>query len=1306
MAKLSILMPVGAWRSREELKGLLSHLGSQSMYDNSTTDLALLVDSGSFLERTVSGGGGPPRRRVTAHAPCECPEMLDTLADACLTNRLNQATTALSNIQGAADSTTASMLTLRMGFNAAWNQFQRIEERIPKVYQMVYKGMNNAPGIQAAISQHVLALREIAKGLSKCLNFYWGQSFLVYDMTQVNLAALDGNIRNLFQKVVAFVSDLQRKQEAVNYANSVKAVNIMNGQLKARIQTVNGFSLQVYKVLNQLSASMGKNEGGTNNLARSLQAAGDLLSDKIGVFSSTAMGLLDMTAKKISDSLTKQTNAFQAFGRTLVAQLESKTAQKLKQLSAATDSQVAKERRTFVQSMLNPTTGSTRNEIQSVSKADSQFVANSRMAIFTATQKQIDALIASNTKQIEDFLKKDKSQLDQINANATQMSSVFSTMDTAKAQGFARLRSLISTRQAQAGDAIDILLAALPGAIHTATDTATSLVANSVKSVDAEVQTNIDKMVRKMMDTKDSLAAQDSEHSLQTTKLTGDIRTLVVKSVGSVGSSSDEIDSDLHHRFEHVLGTLGGPISTRPGDLSSLKQAGTEEAGRAGLAVQTTLAAASGNSTRAVSEGESTVQVLLATLLKNAGSGKLSVDQIRALLAQQMRAGALQAQHGQAVDAEARRAVAGGADQVAIAEEGMGGMLGKLLDRMDPSFRAAAAKALSSGNMNAPTRELMEAKSKLDQARVRPTDLDAVVKAIHSSGADARSIEDARRAQLGDWVEAAGRAVSLAVNPEGHAYLTQQRIARTNAQSDRTHINPAQLSVEDLSQLRSSAAHTDAVLSQSMGLLKSLTPTLEAQLSALPGFRAKIGPTYVEGFQRTSNLANSQSSAALTWADQLGRLSTLAARTQRESISDLANLNSRFNSTASATSLHTQSGLTERIRRYAQIAQSLSDQMGLAGRAVNATSGTIATAAASKGLGSVAEMETIQSRIDALLQAQVPMPISVATGGSTANSSRVIQDGIARAAISQQLASNFSLLAKTAARNAEGSLEAAIAGLGMDSSHGDAVTGLKMSLEQNQLQAQAELNRRINEDSRTLMDDYNRQLSIQKELALSKPEAIYNALMKNKANVSQAIGRMINSVVAGREGMVQNATAGTRAASALVRNYIGNIHRAFNYYTKTYNTDSKLQDAQDNFDSAIKTIISKEVVKSMHDLQYKLNNTKDELRGMIYHARELLLEQQESHHAFDAVDLKMRKSVASWQDDIYTDTRAINGRQQRLSTEVSRRIYDVITGQINSTISNLIDTVEAGFKNSFPRNSQVESQLEKVRFRFPVKRTS
>ena len=1269
---------------RSKLVELLSKVDSSVALSSHNGDFITLLEKGSFLERTVSGGGGSGapeqnRRRVNAHEPCECPDLSDTEATSCLNKRLGLVHVSLGALSGDITQLSASM---RYTYNTAMKHLFDIETRITKTYDIIHKGVDGKATLQSSVAQQVLAIRDIAKGLSKCLNAFWGQSFIVYEISTRDMQNLDTKIQQFFRQLCLYISQLQQSEDAVNKSNAIRASAILNASLKEKASEINGLSKHVYDIMNKLETNLGLNQDGTSKLASSLASAADSLADKIEQFPNTVSTLLDKAKQNVVAANAKTTAAFASAAQQLLSQLTTKTNQKLKQLIDATTASVNKDRSVFVSALMAPVAAAAKTGAASAAAARAAFIAYSQRSIFTESQAAIDALVSSNTKTIQAFLNKNKPQLDSLSVKTASISSVFASLVPAASQKKATSQSLITQRAAAARDAVDQLLSAFPLKSHDILASGAAISLGVVDSVGTETKIGQDGIFGKMITLSDSLSQKDTAASRDSFKALDAGNALLDKSLSAVDAASSKLDSTIQARFSAALGKVGA-LTHYPLSTSAIHS----DAAAADDVVRTGRAKIDAATSRDLLQGDVSVQSLLASLLAGSRNGTLSVQELRALLRHQLGEHRLQIQEGGRIDGDSRGATAAGASAVASSQDALGAVLARLAARVGPALSdTATARPLHMADTSA--RELAEAKSRLDANKLKPVDFSASQLSIRSSGANVLSIGSSRASDLDESVAHAQRLIRLSDSSGKAARMVQEQIGDTNQAGSKFEIQLGQATSNTLLGLRATAGATDDLVARFLSFLKSNGLGLESVKSSLPVRTTQLST--VSNSTVLSELAQSFGSARNFWRLGSDLVASNMSTSQQSGLKQIADIWSSFNTSVSSIPVWVKSVIGDKLTKFGNGEQSI---------ARDALRNTTLKSTATNALISTDELQQVAAKMDALMQSS-PRGIgevSVSTNNNTEQAKSLLNAAMQAASTAQMLAGSAAGGAGALGSKAQGLLQNAIQSLNTSLAHSDAVAGLQASMHMSAMEKQAALNSKIAKETSSVVNEYEEQLRVQTGISQNRPDFIYKNIVKNKADVNMAMSNLLSTAVALSGDTLANATAATAASAAMTKFFVRTVQQAFNIYAGVDNTSDKFAHVYDTFDVAVQSIIGGQVVHKRNQVESTLNDTRDEIYMQISDLRKRLIDETQRHDMMDAKDLETRGDVSDWEHQQIEESDSVRNNANNLN------VQGYLGQQINRTIGNLIDTIESSFKGSAGLDTNHLHQLENVRARFPTK---
>ena len=1259
-------VPFNTMSGREKLLALLGHFDDGSLQH--------YIDSPSFLQRTVSGGGAggggsapePSRRRVDSHAPCECPELLDTVAAPCLSKRKSLAQQSMAALSNAGDAPVSGSMTLRTMFSSVGEHVASIESRIVSIYGILNKGKDGSMSMQGSIGQQVLALRKIASAMATCLNEMWGQSFVVDDTTKKSLGGLKSLVVSQMKSIVGYLNAQQVSEERVTSSNAARGFKILNAQLANALKQINAISRSVNGYLTKLSANSDNSENSSTKLADSLVAASDLLSGKIAAYAAKVSDFLTKTQTAISDSVQKSQVSFHANVDQLIAQLTTQARSKLAQFSKTNKAAVAADRTTFTKSVLGPVSSSAAAGIKAVTNAIGDFVKISQKQIYTQTQAAIDPPIASASTTVRTQVLKARTKLDEANSQMGASKARVSQLMQTSAKNAAGRQSVFAQNKAGATKSSLDILANLPLAAHAALTTATTVKEGAVEAVGVDLTGHNDKMFQQLTTISNEFTQTSNDQSLASSKTAGGLELLVTKSVSAVDSSSGKIGQVVGQQFGQYLNNVSSVVTgqTLPHNLTQISSGITNLQTVSSLAGNN---ASSASSAKALA-GNAAVHSLLATIMNSSHLGKGNITQIQNHFAAQLRASASHRAAGQHVDKDSRARLAGAAGSLGHAQD----VLVSILSRQGLTGSAL----LDAPVANLPTGPLKEAVAQLARDKLGRLNtnvgLASAQSAIAANGADVESIGAARASDLSSSVaETTRRLLDHSRGPASS--LAQTHLSETSKAQSHFMQNLDRTTLNALNGVHGSASATDSAVGAARSLLLKDLSSLHTMQAHLPVEVSK----FVHLFAGAST-----PNKTVEWDPSFISQSTAVMHT---ATAKAEGLGFDFNKSADAIFGKTNSNVSTNMQNFVNLDEEIEFTLQ------NANSAVVSVDTA---LVSPEDLRAAQERIAQVLSSQATNTILTADGVSAANASTsataLLKVGSAAAATSMALVSNLTDILNSA--SGEVHLKSTIDALAAKASQATALGKLQANVQASDLARKADLNRQIGLETRGILNQYTS--AIKAGLDSNSPEIVYNSVLKNRQDVANQINSLINKAVALNTNLTGALTTGP--PTALTKFLTRSIQKLFNSYTTIVSTGSRLEKVQDQIDNGNEAVIAGEVVRPERETETTLNQTNAFVIGQFANVRNALIDYTEKNYDLDTADARIRSNIQNWKSDTKTDITEIGNS---IPTIDSKNVMKRVTNQINSTVDSLITMIERSYKNLSP--DQI-AHLESVRAKYPV----
>ena len=1296
--------------SRFELLQLLDHLGPPTVVDSTLPSILSFMESdASQMHMTTSGGGNSePRRRVTSHPPCECPDDSDALSQGCLARRLKIVQDAMKAEEGQ-DGLELGRQEVRRGYSTLTEQVDAAGKLTATMYANVFDGVGSRPSFLGVTQAQINAIKDVTTAMTGCINSHWVQSFALSKLTDDELTKLNTKVGLVVESITQWFNKIQIFEEMVNFNNTRLTLNYVNKFLDSASADMNDAMSGAHQYLDLLDKSLGKSDDSTTALADSLVASADTLNGHIADFAEKLTALVAQTKASLDeDTLPRLVASFKTSGDKLIDQLSKTTQIKVTQVSNTSSTAAVKQEKQFMDTILPAARKDALTALSNVTNMEKAY-RESAQALKTSTEDAITAIVEGHVKNVTASIAESRKGLDAYASRDAAVSGLLKQVGPDSDRALTRIKTSIAQLESSIKQQMDSILNSLTAQTHADLQAAVTMSSTATDAMVSLTREQIDSMTKKLLDTMQAFAENSTSAVSKAKSASNGIAVAYRSFVNKFADKSDEVNGLSRTKLGPVLDialTRLAPGVTKTAQLSTtgIRKAVADRVGN--ITGQVTLLSlkAKVNSTALATAAQEKVAAYAKSVMASSMTAKAKANLIHAAVKQLAQRRASLAAAKQRVRTESANRVAQSATLMASAQQSMADVFGKA-DRSlqtgpprtapvglsDPLTRAAdgvagLASQLDDG-VNQNMRDGQQAADTVKAARA----------AANASARAARRLARERAQAVDDGTTDGGRGVQSAQAQTAHMAIDSAMDAMSKLKIARYagSLKINRLSETDLEAVRSVAARLDVLMSTIGAFLKSQMPHVLDATSQSTVIGNKFGLLFdgtvdpLDALRSSLNISEWSSKwldLNRTVVDAKADASVLLSTLLTQALKDMDAVPSKIQSTVIAL-----------LNAFSKQQTDLKDQLTLAsGEADRLVANTSDTSA--EGLAAVNKIAAIQSGLKNMINGQTVPPL--ANFPDTTNvSGRVTTLVGAQGALSTQAsgaAAGSSSLAGQLVTSAEADLDSVLANISSEALHSQSVDSFKATLKTQAVAKSANMNQQVATDLKGTMNDYLANVELETQARNSRPEIIYNDVIRNKAQVSATIARMIASVSNSSAAIGEQSSTDSQLMAAMLGVNVANVARVFEYYRKSFSSGQQLAQGKGYFDQAL-TATVESALRKLHELEWNLSMADDQVTAQLGEAGRGILSLQADYGDIGNKTAELRADVTNWRANIKKDVLALTTRVSNITTTTPS-----VHAAIADVIARIVTTIENAAGSLFPaaNATALASKLDAVELKF------
>jgi hypothetical protein len=1275
---------------------LLSLLHDSSLLGDVPIGRSSFVEADSTFGHFLASSGGSssdstPRRRVSPHVACECPEQSDTMSDDCIRKRLDLVENAYHAITDAGGPE-LTRRELRGAFRDMVVNYERVMNTTDTLHKLIYDGLDGGKSYLASVQEAAGAVKLVAEAMARCVNMHWSQEFSLDDISVEAIHNANALLIDTVRHIVQWFNDLQRREEQLSYDNLLRVVNITNTDIQSLAKKINLGMASLKYQMSSLEESMDSSEKQSEGLLSSLEATADGIGDQIQSLVDHANKNLDTARLRLDQTeYPKRVSDFQKHVDQVISQMMKQVHGKLVGLSNSTNTQIEGQMKAMRDSVLVSAKDELKSKIVAANQKHRYFKVNAT-AIESSLTSIISQMLNDRLNQINRAVNLDRSALDIQTQSFLSISGTFQSLQSDIAKRLAESQTSLTTIETKINGDVERILSDLSSKnMKRVIDSANGFAATALSSIDTTIRSQISSMEQQLYDSMTDISTQTQSSAVKSKRIENGMSISLTQLSNAIDEKSEQIGSKVRTSFSQLLVDI---FNVLPPELLSDRGVPPEELTKlmneiSGNITDKVVLNSSLSSMGSIDMNTKTQQ-LIASYLKTLGQGSVNatdkISQNRLMIASNSRKQSDVL--GASIDAERRYELRLGdaSNSLGSVEDGMADMFGDFKRKL-VSTNDINEREFSLPNLNRINSDIDSIRTKFNKAQdqqhssiVEATDSEERSKTIlKQDGRSATTLSQISRDRVSAATEESLSQVSesasrLAMSRSGKTMDIWRQLSRVESNFK---LKAEEWGIGNLEKVRITGQGTqqagtrinDWLRSQTGNIYKlypSLITTGQAHSVWDSSARAKIARAVNSSleFKRTARV---QVKELKNTTDVLTRSSLLVLDQLREDLM----------SSVSRIPLNLNRSIAQAMGEYATMTGDVATKLAQAQAELNRTD--LKSPFIEQGSNVLVAIESVRSNFS-----KIPKSLNLSSDTFQTKTINLIHAGenlllnqSDSIVFMQDLADQVSKNASILSRNASSILDQFILSVETATNKSAAKTDLQLAIRSNQITSNHKMVERIQHDLDNTINDYKAQVTATLAVQNNRPELLYNEVVKNRAETASIIAKMASSVARSGDQLHERIDTNTTMGQAIMSATKAQIVNLIEVFRKTFESEIQLRQGRYLFDQASELIIEN-VTRTINQLDYELQQGNVWILNQIREALSQVKRLRDSYAQIESKTNRTMTSFASWEQRTHDSVSSLLKDVKNISMTLPN-VQTVLDSEINSLVNiieaNLIPTI-------------------------------